>query len=397
MPSLKILIISADTGGGHSSAAAAIVAAAQDMFIGQSLDIRVIRAIEESRALTAKFLRLYNWMLRNKQHWMKYLYWTINYLRPETKERVYARTVAYVYRMCEHWRPQAVISVHPMIQHATACLVKKIKLADEIPFVTVVTDPGYGFWKGWACDDVTRYLVATPEARQQLIDYGVQPQRIRITGMPVHPKFKFPSEDEVRASRTKLGLDPEKFTVFMNAGWAGGGNIPNIFRELARGQLDIQAIFLAGTNDALCAEVNAISLNAGFPVKVIGYSDEVEQLMSASSVMISKLGGLSTFEALTCGVPIIADVIRPPMPQERGTADLITSSTAGIRLRRTDDILPIIKRLVDDPTFYASMREATRSLIVPNAAQRLIEEIVKLIPSASPASTTPLILQGAAV
>lgn len=394
---MRILIISAETGGGHSSAAAAIVAAAQEMFAEQPLDIRVIRAIEESRALTAKFLRLYNWMLRNKQHWMKYLYWTINTLRPETKERVYARTVAYVYGLCEQWRPQAVISVHPMIQHATACLLKRLNLANQVPFITVVTDPGYGFWKGWACDDVTRYLVATAEARQQLIDYGVQPQRIRVTGMPVHPKFRLPSETEVRTARTRLDLDPSKFTVFMNAGWAGGGNISNVFRELARAKLDIQTIFLAGKNDALRAEANDIGLSAGFPVKVIGYSNEVEHLLSASSVMISKLGGLSTFEALTCGVPIIADVIRRPMPQERGTVDMIASNMAGILLRRADEIVPIIKRLVDDANFYASMRQATRSLIVPNAAHRAVEEIVKLIPSASLAETPPLILQGAGV
>ena len=40
--------------------------------------------------------------------------------------------------------------------------------------------------------------------------------------------------------------------------------------------------------------------------------------MSAANVMISKLGGLTTFEALACRVPIIADVITEPMPQEAG-------------------------------------------------------------------------------
>ncbi len=45
--------------------------------------------------------------------------------------------------------------------------------------------------------------------------------------------------------------------------------------------------------------------------------------MSAANVMISKLGGLTTFEALACRVPIIADLITEPMPQEAGTANLI--------------------------------------------------------------------------
>ncbi len=186
---------------------------------------------------------------------------------------------------------------------------------------------------GWACDAVTLYLVASEEARQQLIDYGVAPERIKISGMPVHPKFAYPGEEAAQAARRALGLDPEKFTVFVNAGWVGGGNIPQIFRELTRGELDVQAIFLAGKNEDLRAAAESIALDAPFPIKVIGYSDEIEKLMSAANVMISKLGGLTTFEALACRVPIIADMITEPMPQEAGTANLIAQRGAGVMLK----------------------------------------------------------------
>lgn len=62
----KILIISSDTGGGHRSAAAAIVAGVQKFFEGESYAIRVVRAVEESHHLSAKLVRLYNWILRNR-------------------------------------------------------------------------------------------------------------------------------------------------------------------------------------------------------------------------------------------------------------------------------------------------------------------------------------------
>jgi len=70
-------------------------------------------------------------------------------------------------------------------------VLKELGLAERIPLVTVVTDPYYGFWKGWACDDVTLYLVASDEARRQLIDYGIAPERIKISGMPVSSKVFF--------------------------------------------------------------------------------------------------------------------------------------------------------------------------------------------------------------
>src|ERR1043166_7229362 len=340
----KILIISSDTGGGHRSAAAAIVAGVQKFLDSESYAIRVVRAVEESHHLSAKLVRLYNWILRNKQHWMKYYYWFINYIRPETSAFFYKRCVGYVAGLFERWCPHVVVSVHPLTQHIFGRVSKELNLADRIPLVSVVTDPCYGFWKGWACDAVSLYLVASEEARRQLIDYGVAPERIKISGMPVHPKFAYPGEEAAQAARRALGLDPEKFTVFVNAGWIGGGNIPQIFRELVRGELDVQAIFLAGRNDDLRIEAERLAKHAKFPVKVIGYSDEIEKLMQSANVMVSKLGGLTTFEAMACGLPIIADATTRPMPQEAGTVRLISECGAGIMLKRSADIVPTIDR-----------------------------------------------------
>ncbi|HKO99621.1 MAG TPA: glycosyltransferase [Pyrinomonadaceae bacterium] len=387
----KILIISSDTGGGHRSAAAAIVAGVQRFFDGQSYAVRVVKAVEESHSITAKLVNLYNWLLRNKQHWMKYLYWVVNRFRPETREFFHKRCIGFCSEIFERWCPHVVVSVHPLTQHIFGRVLKELKLADRIPLISVVTDPYYGFWKGWACDDVTLYLVASEEARQQLIDYGISPERIKISGMPVHPKFAYPGEEAARAARSALGLDPDKFTVFVNAGWEGGGNIPQIFRELVRGELEVQAIFLAGKNEELKANAESLALDARFPIKVIGYSEQVEELMGAANVMISKLGGLTTFEAFACRLPIIADVITEPMPQEAGAATLLAKRGAGVLLQRASDIVPVVRRMVEDTAHYSAMRAATIGLAIPNATRHIVEEINALIPAVTESSEqTPL-------
>ena len=382
----KILIISSDTGGGHRSAAAAIVAGVQRFLDSESCAVRVVRAVEESHQLTARLVALYNWLLRNRQSWMKYLYWVVNRFRPETLEFFHKRTIGYCMGIFERWCPHIVVSVHPLTQHIFARVLRELKLDDRIPLVSVVTDPCYGFWKAWACDDVKLYLVASEEAKQQLIDYGIAPQRIKISGMPVHPKFQYPGEEAARAARSAMGLDPEKFTVFVNAGWEGGGNIPQIFGELIRGELDVQAIFLAGRNEELRATAESMASTAPFPIKVIGYSDQVEQLMGAANVMISKLGGLTTFEAFACRVPIIADAITTPMPQEAGAANLIVKRGAGVLLRRASDVVPVIRRMVEDTAHYSALRAATVGLAIPNATRQIVEEIAALIPATLPAA-----------
>ncbi|MBK9215666.1 MAG: glycosyltransferase [Chloracidobacterium sp.] len=377
----KILIISSDTGGGHRSAAVAITEGLKRFWKGESAAVRTIRAVEDSHHITEKLVNVYNWLLRHKQGWMKYLYWAVNKLRPETREFFHKRCFGYARDVFEKWCPHIVVSVHPLTQHFVAKVLHELNLSHQVPLVTVVTDPCYGFWRGWACDDVSLYLVANDEARQQLIDYGIAEEKIKVSGMPVHPKFHELDEADAQNARRAYGLDPDKFTVFVNAGWIGGGNVPQIFRELVRGELDVQAIFLAGKNDELRAEAERIAKSAKFPVKVIGYSDEIEKLMQSANVMVSKLGGLTTFEALACRLPIIADATTPPMPQEAGTVRLLETRGAGVLLKKSADIVPTIQDLVSDNTRYLQMKAATAGLTMPNSTEQIVREINALWPN----------------
>lgn len=374
------MIISSDTGGGHRSAAQAIADGLERFWKGESAAVRIVKAVEESHHVTEKLVAVYNWLLRHRQSWMKYLYWAVNKIRPETREFFHKRCIGFVRDQFEKWCPHIVVSVHPLTQHIFGRILRELDLAGQIPLVTVVTDPCYGFWKGWACDDVSLYLVANEDAKRQLVDYGVSPEKIKISGMPVNPKFREADEKDAQEVRRTYGLDPDKFTVFVNAGWVGGGNIPKIFRELVRGELDVQAIFLAGKNEELRAEAEKIAKSAKFPVKVIGYSDEIEKLMQSANVMISKLGGLTTFEALACRLPIIADATTPPMPQEAGTVDLLSRKGAGILLKKPSEIVPIIRELLLDNGKYSRMREATAGLTMPDSTEQIIREIEALLP-----------------
>lgn len=376
----KILIISSDTGGGHRSAAQAISDGFERFWKSESAVVKTIKGVEESHHVTDKLVDLYNWTLRNKQHWMKYLYWAVNKIRPETREFFMKRCIGFCRDQFEKWCPHVVVSVHPLTQHIFGRILRELNLTDQVPLVTVVTDPCYGFWKGWACDDVSLYLVANEDARDQLIDYGVSPEKIKISGMPVNPKFREANEKDAQDARRFYGLDPDKFTVFVNAGWIGGGNIPQIFKELVRGELDVQAIFLAGKNEELRLEAEEIAKLAKFPVKVIGYSDEIEKLMHSANVMVSKLGGLTTFEALACRLPIIADATTPPMPQEAGTVELIERKGAGILLKNSSDIVPTIRGLLDDRALYSRMRAATRGMTMPDSTEQIIREINAMLP-----------------
>jgi len=379
--SKKFLIITSETGGGHTSAAAAIADGLKRFGAADCL-VNIARAIEESHYLAQKCAEFYNYLLRHHQHLMKYYYWAIERFRPNESNLFYRMTSRYVRHLFEKFCPQVIVSVHPMTQHFFGRMLRELGLQDRVPLVTVVTDPCYGFWRGWACDEVSLYLVATEEARQQLLDYGVSAEKIKICGIPIHPKFQYQDEDQKLAARAELGLDPERFTMFINAGWVGGGNIPRIFQQMVDSgdQLKTsQAIFLAGRNNKLRKQVEEMAKRASFPTKVIGYTGAMEKLMGAADVMVSKLGGLTTFEALASRLPIIADTTTPPMPQESQTASLLSRYNAGMLLERAVDVVPLMRQLIHEPAQLDSMRAATSRIAIPDATKRIVGELMRKI------------------
>jgi UDP-N-acetylglucosamine:LPS N-acetylglucosamine transferase len=140
-----------------------------------------------------------------------------------------------------------------------------------------------------------------------------------------------------------------------------------------------QAIFLAGRNQELRERISAIARRAPFPTKVIGYTSVMEKLMNAADVMVSKLGGLTTFEAMASRLPIIADTTTPPMPQESHTAHLLSRHNAGVLLKRAGDIAPIIRRLLNDPAEHAAMRLAASRIAMPDATKRIVDELMRKV------------------
>jgi UDP-N-acetylglucosamine:LPS N-acetylglucosamine transferase len=89
---------------------------------------------------------------------------------------------------------------------------------------------------------------------------------------------------------------------------------------------------------------------------------------------------LTKFESLACRVPIIADLITEPMPQEAGTANMIAERGAGVMLRRSIDVVPVVRRMMEDEVHYSRMRAATVGLAIPNSTRQIVEEIAALIP-----------------
>jgi hypothetical protein len=67
------------------------------------------------------------------------------------------------------------------------------------------------------------------------------------------------------------------------------------------------------------------------------------------------------------------------MPQESRTADLIARHQAGVLLRHVREVVPLVRRLTHDRAELESMRRAASRLAVPNATQRIVQELLQKV------------------
>jgi UDP-N-acetylglucosamine:LPS N-acetylglucosamine transferase len=358
----RICVFFSDTGGGHRSAAEAVEQALLDMLNqvepdSPSAEIIVDNGVEKSHPLNRYFVQLYNYLLRHNQSLMKYYYWFIEKTKPNDSEYGYQCTKPYLLRLFDEGEVDMIVSVHPMSNHYLARAIKDS--GRKIKLITVVTDPNGDFWSGWACPDADLTIVPNELGRDRLLSWGIKPERIMTAGMPVHPDFIKPPSTSKEEFLAHLGLSAEKPTVCINAGWAGGGNMLAIYKALAQNNRHAQVIFLCGHNKELYERVKGEAKDSGIPTAILPFHDRMSDLMSAVDLMVTKAGGLTSFEAIARRLPMAIDMITKPMPQELGTAKLLCEQGVATAIEKPEDIIEVVNNL--------KVRTPDNQMVLPDA------------------------------
>ena len=100
----------------------------------------------------------------------------------------------------------------------------------------------------------------------------------------------------------------------------------------------------------------------------------MHELMKISDLLIGKPGGLTTAEALACGLPMA--IIQPIPGQEERNSDHLLEEGAAIRCNELTTLPFKIDRLLDHPTRLAAMRRAATAMGRPHAARTVVQTLL---------------------
>jgi 1,2-diacylglycerol 3-beta-galactosyltransferase len=364
----RILILTADAGFGHRSAANAIADALRETR-GDACAVAVVNPLEDK--LAPAFLRRsqtdYDKIVRQLPDLYKFGFQASDSAVPSALAEGALTVVLFevMRRLVHRQQPDVIVSTYPLYQAPLGAVYTIGRRS--IPLLTVVTDLA-SVHRLWFQETADLCLVPTPQVRDLAVEAGLGPDRVRVTGIPVHPQFLM-EERPPAALRAELGWQPD-LTTLLAVGGKRVKHLNDILRGLNHSGLPLQLALIAGGDDELHRRWERADWH--LPVHIYNFVDTMPAMMRAADAILCKAGGLIITEALACGLPLLlADVIPG---QETGNADYVIEGGAGELARQPLDALESLHHwLARGGELLARRAACARRLGRPRAAYEVAD------------------------
>ncbi|UQZ84737.1 Processive diacylglycerol beta-glucosyltransferase [Paenibacillus konkukensis] len=365
----KILILTASYGDGHLQAARAL----KQSFLNQGVEcVRVVDLMREAHPfLNTITTTLYLTSTQTSKFGLDYYGWSY-YMTRETKPDLawnrYFKIIGKkkLKEIIAEERPDAIINTFPF--GATPELCRGL----GIPCFTVLTD--FALHSRWIHPDIDKYYVAAEELKEQLVSIGCAPRQVEVSGIPIRSDFI--RYDYSQPNEFAMQVDPWRKSVLILAGSYGVlGNVDEMIRELLAID-DCQVAVVCGRNRKL--EQKLLAQYADQPdVHIFGFLENIHQLMSISSCIVSKAGGLTLSESLALRIPLF--IYKPFAGQEKENALFLANKGVAAISNHTEELVSQIRSFFSDEKLAADIKARMTKLQPKCAAEFIAEDVLRTV------------------
>jgi processive 1,2-diacylglycerol beta-glucosyltransferase len=111
-------------------------------------------------------------------------------------------------------------------------------------------------------------------------------------------------------------------------------------------------------------------------VTVHPYADNIDELMEASDVILTKPGGITTAEALAKGLPML--IISPLPGQEAMNTKILLKEEVAVKAESPEDVAILLDELLESKNKLKAMSDRARALAKPDSAIRIAKLILEI-------------------
>jgi 1,2-diacylglycerol 3-beta-galactosyltransferase len=367
----RILFLMSDTGGGHRAAAEAIRDALTIKF-GDEAQSTLVDVFREAMFPMNYMPEFYPWLVNHSK-----TSWGLGYKLSDTRRRadmlsqsMYLTNAARFKKLFKKNPVDVVVSVHSVITRPTLRALQSF--VERPPYLTVVTDlvTTHHFWYDRRTESC---MVPTQAAYDRGLRAGMSPQQMKITGLPVDPRFiqrLVPRE----AARDELGWKQDMPTILMVAGGDGMGPLYETALALDELPMRFQMAVVAGRNKALKEKLDAHRWR--HTVHSYPFVRNMPTLMGGADILVTKAGPATITEAAIAGLPMILSDAIPG--QEDGNVTFVVENDAGAYCPQPELVAATLARwLQEGPEGLKKRSQNARRIVNPNAVWDIADEVWK--------------------
>ncbi len=357
---------------GHRRASLAIQKALQE--VDGTVQTKTIDAFNYTNPFLEKFInKLYVFVIKTVPRIWDYLYDNENVLKRVRKIRwlIHKLNDKKIKELFDDFRPDIVVCTQAFPCGMVADYKRRHNL--NIPLMGVLTDYApHGYWLN---DSVDIYIVPVPKIKQKLIQRGIPQQRLKVLGIPIDTKFRNPGNPGEVLRR--LGLDSNLPVILIMGGGQGLGPIKKIVHTLDKLRQPVQLIVACGTNRSLYKWLKRNEPLFNKPVTVMDYTERIDELMSVSSFIVTKPGGLTSAEALSKSLPII---IASPLPgQESLNTHFLLETGIALKMDSFAELGSLAEELLSDTERLEKLRRRAYAAAPADSALKTAQLILSMI------------------
>jgi processive 1,2-diacylglycerol beta-glucosyltransferase len=311
-------------------------------------DVKVINAIEYTNPILGKIVnRTYLEIIKKRPELWGHIYDNPDVLKKTKKAReaIHKYNTSKIKKLLERHKPDVVICTQAFPCGMVADY--KRTSGSKIPLIGVLTD--YAPHSYWIYDDVDYYVVPAPEIARKLEEKGI------------------PARHDKGRIRGKFGLSDKDPLILIMGGSQGIGAIEEAAQQLLKDEAhNYQLLVITGKNRRLYNKLARVAKRKSDSMKVLRYVEDVDELMEAADVLITKAGGLTTAEALVKKLPML--IIDPIPGHERMNTDYLVSEGAAVEISNFGEIHKEISSLFDSKDVLLEMSKKAGEISKPESS-----------------------------
>ncbi|HEX3419591.1 MAG TPA: glycosyltransferase [Candidatus Udaeobacter sp.] len=328
----KILILTAGFGEGHNSAARGVrdglARIASDETVVEVRDLFAEAYGQTNDLVRRSYLALVNSAPRA---WGVVYRWLDRKTDYNTEFRRLTRLKAQFAFVLDRFQPDIVVCSFP----AYANVLQEILGAERACKCVVIITDSITINASWYRSPADYFVVANEQSADVLRTAAVWPEKIRVFGFPVSPKFADFAEDRPLPSSNSS----RRVLYMINVAKRCAAELVRLLTKLG-----VDLTVTIGRTDELRREIEAAA--NGHPMKIVGWTNELPRMMHENHLLIGKAGGATVQETIAAKCPMIINHV--VAGQEEGNARLIVETNSGVIAQSPREVVAHVQRAFDD-------------------------------------------------